>query len=150
MKLKIFSVFRDSLVAEYPETWFRRESSLLCVALFHALFPYLFAFFCHSKTASSTKFFFRCTATRSPTGLLPGPTVDSDAPTFPLHAVAFANTSARGPISRKQEEGRRQMLLTIRLDEGPPPIPEWIRKERLFKRCKVERRLRECSCRESF
>lgn len=85
---------------------FRRESSLLCVTLFRALFSYLFAFFRHSETASSTEFFlFRLVATRSPTGLLPGPTVDSDAPMFPLHAVAFANTSAhaaRFPGSEKR------------------------------------------------
>lgn len=127
------------------------ESHLFFVSLYSTLyFPIFSLSSVTPRPRRPTKFFlFRCTATRSPTGLLPGPTVDSDAPTFLLHAVAFANTSARGPVSRKREEERRQMLLTIRLDGGPPPIPEWIRKERIFKRCKVERRLRECSCRES-
>lgn len=126
---------------------FCQESSSLCVALFRALFPYLFASFRHSETASSIEFvLFRFTATRSPTGLLPGPMVDSDAPTFPLHAVA--NTSVRGSISRKREEERRRMCWRLDWVEDLHQFQNG--SARISKRRKEKRRSRKCSCRKSI
>lgn len=92
-------------------------------------------------------FFFDSRWTRSPTGLLPGPTVDPDAPTFPAcsrvrqHACTRARARARPGF---QEARRRTPTpLTIRLlhisvcvyvfarrGKGIPPISEWLRQER--------------------
>lgn len=120
----------------------RRESSL-CAALFSTLFSYLFASFRHSKIASSTEFFlFRLATTRSPTRLLPEPTVDSDAPTFPLHAVAFANTSvraARFPGSEKRNADEYYWRLDW-VEDLHQFQNGFARFARISKRCKEERR----------
>lgn len=70
-----------------------------------ALFHYLSRSFRHSRSGlrplrPSSSFFFLLAATRSPTGLLPEPTVDPDAPTFLAYADAVANTGARACATR--------------------------------------------------
>jgi hypothetical protein len=64
---------------------------------------------------------FRSTTTRSPTGLLPEPTADPDAPTFPVCSRDRQHARARSDsVSRKREEERRRRW---RLDCRGFPIP---------------------------
>lgn len=123
----------------------RRDSSPLCVASFRALFPSPPSV---TRTPGSpSSFFFRLVATRSPTGLLPGPTVDPDAPTS-LYGRQHTCGRARSRPDFQEEERRRRPL-TIRL--RAPLIPEWIREEQdsRWRRRREKELPRKCSCRES-
>lgn len=145
----VFSLMRSASI-DYSV-----ESSPRRVALFRALFRHLpLAPFRHSGSgiAPSIEFFlFRFAATRSPTGLLPGPTVDPDAPTFPARSRNRQHTRARPGF----QEARRGMptSLTIRLRQrGSANFemdPRGPRGSRESPRKRGKRRLEWCSCRES-
>lgn len=65
---------------------------------------------------------FRLSATRSPTGLLPGPTADPDAPTFLVCSRGRQHACDRAGALSFQEARRRTLTpLAIRL-LGVPPI----------------------------
>lgn len=147
MFLLIIARFSSMFLLVKSAFQFRRESSLLCVTLFRALFPYLFHFH-RSEIASSTKFFpLNLRRLVRPQGYY------QDLRSILMHprspTCVRQHKRARGSVSRKRKK-RNADERCQRLDwMGPPPIPEWIRRERIArissgaKRSPQERSYRE-------